>query len=143
MRHQRPHRAVGGKASEGRAVQMAPTAQRGHSGSDSWNFVSVEGLNECFILSQLSCWPSKAECRMGIFVFFLSSCKSCTSLYSCAQATELNHELRNALAERGRATTALHVLTTMQRHNVRISFRFSCEWCDGVMCGWTLRNGIS
>ena len=71
VRHQRPHRAVGGKASEGRAVQMAPTAQRGHSGSDSWNFVSVEGWNECTTLSQLSCWPSKAECRMGIFVIFV------------------------------------------------------------------------
>lgn len=116
---------------------MAPTAQRGHSGSDPWNFVSIEfpsfhaGLQkrnaECVFLCVL--------CHIFVIMQELHS-------FSCVQATELDHELRNALAERGRATTALHVLTTMQRHNVRISFCFSCEWCDGVMCGRTLCNDI-
>lgn len=92
-------------------------------------------------ISQLSCWSPNAEC---IFVYFCHIFVIMQELhsFSCVQATELDHELRNALAERGRATTALHVLTTMQRHNVRISFCFSCEWCDGVMCGRTLCNDI-
>lgn len=88
-----------------------------------------------FMLVSKSGMPKVYFCHIFVIMQELHS-------FSCVQATELDHELRNALAERGRATTALHVLTTMQRHNVRISFCFSCEWCDGVMCGRTLCNDI-